>query len=304
MPPPASSSERAAMDARVEVAVIAIARRPADEDADLLEHLRTPATDKRRHRCVATSTAPPETRTRPRRSCPDRTAEHADLDTAQHVAEQRNRAGRDGSAASVINPLVWARRPSMAPAWNATLWRADVISSRSRARARRYLPMRSPRHASSAGPAHRHQVGQHAGDRCRPDHRAGTCDRWSACVPVRTRRRGVWRGGASRMAVDPRPHRRTVNYANGVTGLGDADCAHGAADRAVCGGCRHPRLAGAGGRRPARGRSPARDSASTSHARRPSRMPTSRAPTSAIRDPAGERGFRPCSSVPGGQGVR
>ena len=92
-------------------------------------------------------------------AAPHRPAEHADLDAAVDIAEQRDRAGRDrrdGRCRS--SRMVWARRPSTAPACERDTMRVrchPISKSRSSSPT---LPIRSRRHASGARPARRHQV--------------------------------------------------------------------------------------------------------------------------------------------------
>ena len=88
------------------------ARSTTDEDADLLEHLAHTG-DRVASGSVpsAASTAPPgKTNASGCEAAPARTAEHADLDTAVDIAEQRDGARRDGSGDSVGHHGAWYGR--------------------------------------------------------------------------------------------------------------------------------------------------------------------------------------------------
>jgi histidinol-phosphatase len=108
-----------------EFALAATMRAAADEDADLFEHLA----DAGDRVCgVTASVRGVEGATRKDESsggetAPTRTAEHADLDAAIDVAEQRNRArrDRDGYARVSHSRMVWVPGPSTTPARIATL---------------------------------------------------------------------------------------------------------------------------------------------------------------------------------------
>ncbi len=114
------------IDPRLDVAAAGTRGRTPDEDPDLLEHLAD-AGD--RVRGVTDAVGGIDCATgkdeRPSgeaaRAGP---AEHADLDAAVDVTEQRNRAGGDGSGSgSLGHPrMVWARWPSATPPCIAKLW--------------------------------------------------------------------------------------------------------------------------------------------------------------------------------------